>query len=374
MKNGRVMAGSVFFSLLVLTGVWAQGAVVDASSVLAWIPYVRVTPEYDNVVKILGFRPTETKTTDPAELELQLAEKSVLIIPEQQETDETSLEDLGNSVSDVLVGFLKRGGRIVGMTFGKGADDILRGAGIWSCGDGWDVRGANLAVALPGDPLADGVAPQFTGPDGSTDFSDVPEDATIVVWDPTDGAPVVFQWTSQGGTIVMLGFDFFAYNEATARLLRNAVQASAIDTTPTPPVPTCAVHYDLSAADIERLLTEMKITFERGTDKVGDPYWSFPLEGTEVFLTVDDQTAEGSGRYQFLQFYVFFLKTPSPSCATINDWNLRKRGSRAYLDADNDPVLESDLYLRGGVTWDTIKQFVERFGASVKSFKSHIGL
>lgn len=372
MSMKSVVFGLVFVSLLVLSGPGARAAVSDASSVLAWIPYVRVTPEYDNLVKILGFRPAETKTTDPADLELQLGGKSVLIIPEQHETDEATLEDLGYSVSDVLVAFLERGGRIVGMTFGNGAEDILRGAEIWSCGDGWDVRNANLAVALPDDPLAEGVAPEFTGPDGSTDFWDVPDDAIVIVWDPTDEAPVVFLWATQGGTVVMLGFDYYAYNDATARLLRNAVGVTTTSQLPTV-VTMDAVYRDLSAADIERVLTELGLTFERKTDAVGDPYWSFRLEGTRAALFVYDETAEGSGRYAELQLYAGFVMTPSPSCALINDWNRRYRGSRAYLDRDNDSIIESDLYLRGGATWDAIKEFIERFGRMATAFKDHIG-
>ena len=47
--------------IAVLTAVLGATAVA-AGDVVAWIPYARITPEYDNVVAILGFRPTETTT------------------------------------------------------------------------------------------------------------------------------------------------------------------------------------------------------------------------------------------------------------------------------------------------------------------------
>jgi hypothetical protein len=194
-----------------------------------------MVPEYENVVKVLGFRPAETKTTDPLELERQLVGKRVLVIPEQQETSEEALERLGAAVASKLRAFLTSGGRIVGMSYALGAEDILRGAEIWSCSNDVNLTGDDLAVAQPSHPLAKGVSESFKGPDGSTDFKHVPSGgATVIVWDPWDRAPVVFEWTTGGGTIVMLGFDYFAYNEATATLLRNAV-------TPLPPPGPCPI-------------------------------------------------------------------------------------------------------------------------------------
>jgi hypothetical protein len=352
----------------------AQAPVGDVSGVLAWIPHVRTTPEYDNVVTVLGARPAETRTTDPAELERLLAGKSVLLIPEQHEADAATLERLGKAVEGVLKGFLGRNGRIVGMTFADGAEDILRGAGIWSCDDAFNLTEDDLAVAVAGHPLAAGVAATFEGPSGSTDFRTMPPDAVVVVWDPRDEAPVVFQWNALGGTIVMLGFDFFAYNDATAAILRNAVGLAPPPVTLGPPGPEAtAVLTSVTVSDVEGLLTELGLTFERRTDEYGDPLWVFEIEGITVVLSVDDETAGLSGRYQFLMLYAGWIAEGRVSLAVVNDWNLQKRGSRAYLDRDQDPVIESDLYLHGGVTRDTIRQFIERFGRSAADFRSHIG-
>jgi hypothetical protein len=214
----------------------------------------------------------------------------------------------------------------------------------------------------------------FEGPSGSTDFRDMPSDAVVVVWDPRDEAPVVFQWNALGGSIVVLGFDFFAYNDATAAILRNAVGLAPSPVSRGPPSPEAtAVLTSVTVSDVEGLLTELGLTFERRTDEYGDPLWSFRLGDIRVVLSVDDETADLSDRYQFLMLYAGWIAEGRVSLAVINDWNLQKRGSRAYLDRDNDPGIEADLYLRGGVTWDTIKQFIERFGRSAADFRSHIG-
>lgn len=56
----------------------------------------------------------------------------------------------------------------------------------------------------------------------------------------------------------------------------------------------------------------------------------------------------------------------------INEWNKTKRFTRAYLDKDNDPVLEADLDFRGGVTIESIARFLGLFAASANAFSGHI--
>jgi len=56
----------------------------------------------------------------------------------------------------------------------------------------------------------------------------------------------------------------------------------------------------------------------------------------------------------------------------INEWNRTKRLSRAYLDSDNDPVLESDLLSNGGLTRKNVTEFFRIFIGSAKKFKEFI--
>lgn len=338
---------------------------VDPGDVVAWIPYVRMSPEFENVVSVLGFQPVETQTTNPAELAALLAGRRVLLIPEQQETDEGTLEALGGACAPVLVSFLEGGGRIVGMTYSKGADDILRGAGLWDVADGFDVTGATLAVATPHDPLARGVPLTYEGTDGSTDFSDIPEDATVIVWDSYDEAPVVFRWETRGGTVVMLGFDGYEMSDATARLLANALGVMI-------PISKDTVFGDVGSEDIEQLLTELGLSFQTGTDAYGDPLWKVVFEGIQFVLYVDDAVDDAPGRYRYLQLYAGWLTGGAVPCELINEWNRLRRGSRAYIDDAGDAVLEAELYLQGGVTWEAMRQFIERFERVMPAFLSHL--
>lgn len=56
----------------------------------------------------------------------------------------------------------------------------------------------------------------------------------------------------------------------------------------------------------------------------------------------------------------------------MNEWNKTKRFSRAYLDADNDLVLESDLMSDGGINKENVTRFFSVFLTSVSAFRNFI--
>ena len=56
----------------------------------------------------------------------------------------------------------------------------------------------------------------------------------------------------------------------------------------------------------------------------------------------------------------------------MNEWNRTKRLSRAYLDSDKDPTLESDLLANAGMTEKHVTEFVNVFKISVSSFRAFV--
>jgi hypothetical protein len=56
----------------------------------------------------------------------------------------------------------------------------------------------------------------------------------------------------------------------------------------------------------------------------------------------------------------------------INEWNRVKRFAKAYLDNDNDPVLESDYELTGGVTEQNVKEWMKTFVYFAKEFRKYL--
>lgn len=128
---------------------------------------------------------------------------------------------------------------------------------------------------------------------------------------------------------------------------------------------TCApgIHARESGAGpqeaIERPLTavtkdEMRAIMEAegysvSPDEDGDIVWK--VEGFRTLVLVTDDGAS-----------VMFRSSFGDGNATmdkVNDWNRTKRYSRSYLDEENDPVLELDLDLAGGVTRARIVDFLK---------------
>lgn len=77
---------------------------------------------------------------------------------------------------------------------------------------------------------------------------------------------------------------------------------------------------------------------------------------------------------QSLQLYAGFNSDGKVSLETINSWNKGKRFSRAYLDDEQDAVIESDLDLEGGVSEETIDEFIRTFRTSLRDFAKHTDL
>lgn len=64
----------------------------------------------------------------------------------------------------------------------------------------------------------------------------------------------------------------------------------------------------------------------------------------------------------------FGIKAPGTGLDKINKWNATKYFSRAYLDDEGDPALESEFDVEKGVTAAAVGQFVQRFRASIAEF------
>ena len=72
-----------------------------------------------------------------------------------------------------------------------------------------------------------------------------------------------------------------------------------------------------------------------------------------------------------LQMY-YALTGYSISNDVINEWNKTRRLSRAYIDDDNDPVLEADLLANAGMTPKQITEWVTVFIGSAEAFRDHL--
>lgn len=58
--------------------------------------------------------------------------------------------------------------------------------------------------------------------------------------------------------------------------------------------------------------------------------------------------------------------------ATINEWNMSRRLSRAYLDEEEDPILETDLLANAGYNEEQFLEWVKVFLWSAVEFRQFL--
>ena len=109
-----------------------------------------------------------------------------------------------------------------------------------------------------------------------------------------------------------------------------------------------------------------------GTDKVGDPTITSGVGGTSFqifFYNCTDHKACAT-----VQFHsAYDLKVPV-SIERMNEWNRSKRFGRAFLDKENDPVLQMDVDLDdGGVSPALFIDNIEFWATILGEFEVSIG-
>jgi hypothetical protein len=109
-----------------------------------------------------------------------------------------------------------------------------------------------------------------------------------------------------------------------------------------------------------------------GTDKTGDPMITSGVSGTtfQVFF----YNCANHKDCATVQFHSGYDLTTSPSLELINEWNKGQRFGRAYLDKDNDPILEMDVDLDdGGLSPALFIDNIEFWASILPDFEKRIG-
>jgi len=127
----------------------------------------------------------------------------------------------------------------------------------------------------------------------------------------------------------------------------------------------------LSSTTVEELKSvsaDLGFSPEEKPDTDGDPSLVLTMAGLKVaVLLYHDQ----DGHILSLGLQSNFRLDQPPTLDTINQWNVARRYSRAYL-TNGKVTLENDLDLQGGVTWKTVTRFLTTFQHSVGDFAKHI--
>lgn len=141
--------------------------------------------------------------------------------------------------------------------------------------------------------------------------------------------------------------------------------------TPLPPSADSPILTHVKVDDVIAVLDEMEIKFEQTIDNEGDPKLVFDIDEYRTSLFFYSCNAELECRSLLL--YSAYSLTDGGSLENVNNWNQRKRFTRAFMEKDGDITLESDLQVEGGITPGAIKEFIFRFQRMLPEFLKHIG-
>ena len=99
-------------------------------------------------------------------------------------------------------------------------------------------------------------------------------------------------------------------------------------------------------------------------DADSDPDVLWKLDGSKCLIFTYDKG-------HAIQFYVGFTDTDA-TLRKVNEWNQTKRFSRSFLDDEDDPCLELDLDLAGGITKDRLLDFFKTCKVSFSQWHKQV--
>jgi hypothetical protein len=106
-------------------------------------------------------------------------------------------------------------------------------------------------------------------------------------------------------------------------------------------------------------------------DKNGNPYIKNRSNGAG--WTISFYGCDKGADCKSIEFYHGFETDNKPTSARINEWNQKKRWSKAYLDQDGDPNISFDINLRYGVARGNLEADIGRWVETIGDFKAFVG-
>jgi len=109
-----------------------------------------------------------------------------------------------------------------------------------------------------------------------------------------------------------------------------------------------------------------------GADKTGDPMITSGVSGSKFQIFFYNCT--NNRDCATVQFHAGYAVKTKPTLESINEWNRMQRFGRAYLDKENDPIVEMDVDLDdGGVSRLLFLDNIEFWDSLLTKFERHVG-
>jgi len=115
------------------------------------------------------------------------------------------------------------------------------------------------------------------------------------------------------------------------------------------------------------ILVELGQTAELTADQIGDPLVRAEGESGPYLIWFYGCTA--NTRCTGVNFSAGFEPSDGATLELMNEWNAQRVVGRAYLDAQNSPIIDHYVVLGGGVTLLNFNRFVAGWSAALGEFK-----
>ncbi len=129
------------------------------------------------------------------------------------------------------------------------------------------------------------------------------------------------------------------------------------------------VYTKINSKEMKKILDSMEIDYKQTTNATKKIIFKLRLANLNVNLRLLDCS---SNQCESLQLYAGFSTRINVTPKQINEWNRKRRFTRAYLNPSQQPSIETDLSLKGGKTRANIKFFISHFRELVSKFAEHI--
>lgn len=131
------------------------------------------------------------------------------------------------------------------------------------------------------------------------------------------------------------------------------------------------VLYGVNSKDLAKVLALTPLKHDETKDEWGDPQYLIEIGNREVILWT---YGCDKGKCDDIRLSTFWkIGGNGPNLQKINQWNNEQRWTKAYMDTDNDAVLEFDMDVRDGVTYDSLLNFFEIYSSHVYKFSEYMG-
>lgn len=121
---------------------------------------------------------------------------------------------------------------------------------------------------------------------------------------------------------------------------------------------------------IAALIEDIGFPAEITTDNVGDPMIISSAHGYDFHVYFYD--CIDNVDCQALQFGASFDMVDGMSLTRAHDFNRERRWAKVYLNDENDPLVEMDYNLRGGVSVDNFNDTLDWWQIMMGEFVSYI--